>query len=197
MLAVMHIIVSSKNPVKIAACKAAFEAIFPTAEKQFSAVHVASGVSEQPGSDDESRQGAGNRVKNARLAEPSADYWVGLEGGLEWIDGEPMASAWMVIGDAYGRFGQARTPTLPLPPAVKELLLQGLELGEANDRVFDTEHSKQEGGAFGLLTGDLMTRESIYTQALILALLPFSNRLWTDEAGSGQTSSLSIEAETS
>jgi inosine/xanthosine triphosphatase len=185
----MRIVVSSSNPVKIAASQAAFHAVFPEADKQFISVHVPSGVSDQPGSDDESRQGACNRVKNARLAEPDADYWVGLEGGLEWIDGEPMASAWMVISDASGRLGQVRTPTLPLPPAVKQLLLQGLELGEANDRVFDTEHSKQAGGAFGLLTGNLMTRESIYTQALILALLPFSNRLWTDETGSGQTPS--------
>lgn len=182
----MRIIVSSKNPVKIAASKAAFQAIFPTVDKQFTAVNVASGVSEQPCSDQESRQGASNRMKNAQLVEPKADYWVGLEGGLEWIDGEPMASAWMVIGDASGRSGQARTPTLPLPPAVKRLLLQGLELGEANDRVFETEHSKQAGGAFGLLTGDRMTRESVYTQALILALLPLSNQLWTDETGSEQ-----------
>lgn len=192
-LSAMRIVVSSKNPVKIAASKAAFEAVFPAADKQFSAVNVASGVSDQPGSDDECRQGATNRVKNAQLAEPGADYWVGLEGGLEWIDGKPMASAWMVVGDASGLLGQARTPTLPLPPAVKKLLLQGLELGEANDRVFNTQHSKQAGGAFGLLTGDLMTRESVYTQALILALLPFSNRLWTEVAGSGQTPSPSIK----
>lgn len=182
----MLIVICSTNPVKIAASKAAFEAVFPDAVRQFISVNVASEVNEQPGSDNESRRGATNRVKNARQIEPDADFWVGLEGGLEWIDGEPLASAWMVIGDARNRVGQARTASLPLPPAVKELLLQGFELGVANDRVFDTEHSKQAGGAFGLLTGNRMTRESVYTQALILALLPFSNRLWTDETGSEQ-----------
>jgi inosine/xanthosine triphosphatase len=156
---------------------------------QFVPIDVPSGVSEQPASDEESRQGASNRVRNAQQARPDADFWVGMEGGLEWVAGEPLASAWMVISDAAGRLGRARTPTLPLPPAVRELLLQGLELGEANDRVFATLNSKQAGGAFGLLTRGLMTRESVYTQTLILALLPFSHRLWTDKAGSGQTPS--------
>ena len=176
----MRIIVSSKNPVKIAACKAAFEWAFTDASHEIIAVSVPSGVNEQPASDEESRTGANNRVKNARQQYPNADFWVGLEGGLEWVGGEPLASAWMVIADANGKVGQARTPTLPLPPAVKQLLLQGFELGEANDRVFATQHSKQAGGAFGLLTNNLLTRESVYTQALILALLPFKHELWND-----------------
>jgi non-canonical (house-cleaning) NTP pyrophosphatase len=44
--------------------------------------------------------------------------------------------------------------------------------------VFATLNSKQAGGAYGLLTGGLMTRESIYTQTLILALIPFVHELW-------------------
>lgn len=179
----MRIVISSSNPVKIAASKTAFAAIFPAADMEFIAVNVASGVSVQPVSDAETRLGATNRMNNARQAEPDADFWVGLEGGLEWIDHEPFASAWMVVGDASGRQGQARTTTLPLPPAVRQLLLQGLELGDANDRVFATLHSKQAGGAFGLLTNGLMTRQSVYTEALILALLPFSHRLWAADSG--------------
>lgn len=179
----MRIVISSSNPVKIAASKAAFEAIFPEADMDFACINVASGVSEQPVSDAETRLGATNRMNNARLAQPEADYWVGLEGGLEWIDHEPFASAWMVVGDISGRQGQARTLTLPLPPAVKQLLLQGLELGDANDRIFATQHSKQAGGAFGLLTGGLMTRQSVYTEALILALLPLSHPLWESDSG--------------
>lgn len=174
----MRIIISSRNPVKIAASKAAFKWAFADVDQEFIPVSVHSGVSEQPASDEESRKGANNRVTNARQQYPDADFWVGLEGGLEWIDGEPLASAWMVVVNGSGKLGQARTPTLPLPPAVKQLLLQGLELGEANDRIFSTQHSKQAGGAFGLLTQNLMTRESVYTQTLILALLPFSHQLW-------------------
>jgi non-canonical (house-cleaning) NTP pyrophosphatase len=53
-----------------------------------------------------------------------------------------------------------------------------LELGDANDRVFSTVNSKHQGGAFGLLTDGLYTRESVYTQALVIALIPFNNMLY-------------------
>ena len=67
---------------------------------------------------------------------------------------------------------------MPLPPAVKELVDAGMELGEANDRVFSTVNSKQGGGAYGLLTEGRYTRESIYTQTLIIALVPYVNALY-------------------
>lgn len=83
---------------------------------------VPSGVAEQPLSDEETRRGARQRVLAARLVVPEADYWVGLEGGLERIDGAWMGSAWMVVVNRAGGEGMARTPTLPLPPAVQALL---------------------------------------------------------------------------
>ena len=74
-----------------------------------------------------------------------------------------------------GSAGVARSLSLPLPPAVKRLVEDGLELGEANDRVFSTTNSKQQGGAFGLLTDGRMTREDVYADALSIALLPFTH----------------------
>ena len=43
------------------------------------------------------------------------------------------------------------------------------------DRLFKTNNIKHKGGAIGLLTNGLETRESNYTQALILAMAPFLN----------------------
>lgn len=63
---------------------------------------------------------------------------------------------------------------------VKDLVMTSMELGEANDRVFSTTNSKQSGGAFGLLTDGLLTRKSVYTQTLILALVPHVNELFTN-----------------
>lgn len=174
----MKIVVASKNPVKVQAVKDAFKARFPGAALILEAVSVESGVGDQPMSDQETRQGAYNRVSHSRQAVPDADFWVGLEGGLEIIDDEMMASAWMVIESADGKTGEARTPTLPLPPEVQQLVHSGLELGEANDRVFSTLNSKQGGGAFGLLTDGLYTRGGVYTQSLILALIPLTHPLW-------------------
>ncbi len=80
--------------------------------------------------------------------------------------------------------GEARSATLPLPPAVGRLIDSGLELGDANDRVFATLRSKEQGGAFGLLTGGRHTRESVYAQTVLLALVPLVHPLFTDDAPS-------------
>ncbi len=175
----MKVVVTSFNPVKIAAVKKAFETQFPANRLSLVTLAVESGVSDQPMSDQETRQGARNRVESARLLHADADYWVGLEGGLDVFDGHLMAFAWMVIGDVHGRTSETRSATLPLPPGIHSLVESGMELGEANDRVFSILNSKQGGGAFGLLTGGLMTRESVYTQTLVLALIPFVNELWS------------------
>jgi inosine/xanthosine triphosphatase len=177
----MIVIVASHNPAKLDAAKRAFGAVFPGREIDVLPVRVASGVKDQPDSDDETRQGAWNRARSAREVQPEADAWVGLEGGLERIDGQWLASAWMVVLAADGRAGQARTPTLPLPPRVTELIDAGEELGVANDRVFGTRDSKQGGGAFGLLTGGRLTRGGVYAQTLELALLPVVHALWSEQ----------------
>ena len=151
---------------------------FPLHEIRVVPLKVSSGVADQPMSDDETRRGARNRVSEARLKVPDADFWVGLEGGLDFFDEHLRAFAWMVVSAADNRSGEARSATLPLPPEVQALVQGGLELGEANDRVFSTINSKQAGGAYGLLTDGLMTRESIYTQTLTLALIPLVHELW-------------------
>ena len=174
----MKIVVASRNPVKINAVRQAFSSQFPSSALELIPVDVASGVSEQPNSDQETRRGARNRVEEASRAHPDGDFWVGLEGGVMSVDGQLMAYGWMAVRGRNGKIGQARTATLPLPPAVRELIADGIELGEANDRVFSAVNSKQRGGAFGLLTGGLYTRADVYRQALIFALIPFVNGLY-------------------
>jgi len=174
----LRIVVASRNPAKLQAVDDAFAMQFPAVERRLIPADVESGVSDQPASDAETREGAGNRARNAQQAEPDADFWIGLEGGVETIGDTLTAFAWMAVLGADGRYGEARTVTLPLPPSVKALVEQGLELGDANDRVFSTVNSKQKGGAYGLLTNGLYTREGVYTQALVIALVPFVNALY-------------------
>lgn len=174
----LKVVVTSFNPVKIEAVERAFASQFPGRAVRIEPLGVASGVADQPMSDAETLAGARNRVAAARLKMPQADYWVGLEGGLDHFDGRLMAFAWMAVAGPKGRVSETRSPTLPLPPQVQALVAEGLELGTANDRVFSTLNSKQAGGAYGLLTGGALTRESIYTQTLVLALIPFVHELW-------------------
>ncbi|NIM70446.1 MAG: non-canonical purine NTP phosphatase [Xanthomonadales bacterium] len=174
----MRVVVASLNPVKLGAVQRAFGQRYPGLGVEVRGLQVDSGVAAQPMSDAETLEGARNRVANARRAYPEADFHVGLEGGLQVFDGQLLAFAWMAVGGPDGRISEARSATLPLPPKVHELIANGMELGEANDRVFETVNSKQAGGAFGLLTDGYMTRESVYADTLVLALLPFSSDLW-------------------
>ena len=176
----MKIVVASRNPVKINATRQAFETQFPDKTIEIESADVDSGAGDQPDSDAATRNGARTRAIRASEAMPEADYWIGLEGGIEVLDDQLMAFAWMAIRGPAGRISEARSATLPLPPAIKELIEQGMELGEANDRVFATVNSKQGGGAYGLLTDGRYTRKSIYTQTLILALIPFVNELYPE-----------------
>ncbi|GHA50643.1 inosine/xanthosine triphosphatase [Photobacterium aphoticum] len=163
------VIVASTNPAKISAVEHAFAQAFPDHAFTFHGVSVASGVSEQPMTADETLQGARTRVHNAKQAMPDADYYVGLEAGL---DGD-LTFAWMVIEDARQRRGEARSASLPLPPAALAQLHQGQELGDVMDAMFNQTNIKQKGGAIALLTHHLLSRSSVYQQALILALIPF------------------------
>ena len=175
----MKVVIASRNPAKIRAVKQAFSLQFPEEVIELIPVSVESGVSDQPLSDEETRHGARNRAQNAHERQASADYWVGLEGGIETIDEQLMAFAWMAVLGPGSQIGEARTVTLPLPPAVKALVDSGFELGDANDQVFSTFNSKQQGGAFGLLTNGIYTREGVYTEALVIALVPFVNTLYS------------------
>lgn len=164
------VIIASLNPAKINAVKSAFEAAFPQQEFDFKGVSVASGVADQPMSNEETYQGAVNRVCNATQAIPEGDFYVGLEAGIEGN----VTFAWMVI-ESNDQRGESRSASLMLPPQVIEKLAHANELGDVMDEVFGTDNIKQKGGAIGLLTHNQLTRSSVYHQALILALIPFVN----------------------
>ena len=169
------IIVASKNPVKMRAALAGFQKMFPREQFEVEGVSVLSGVKDQPTSDGETFRGAMARAENASRALLTADFWVGIEAGVEESNGEMEAFAWIVIKSAGGILGKGKTGTLFLPPKVAELIRQGRELGEADDIVFGRTNSKQENGAVGILTGDVIDRATFYTDAVVLALIPFKN----------------------
>ncbi len=171
----MRVVVASRNPAKVGAVREAFATQFPNEMPELLSADVSSGVGDQPMTDDETRRGARNRANHASEAVPDANFWIGLEGGVAAFDEQLMAFAWMAVKGLNGDISEARSVTLPLPPAVRELVASGLELGDANDKVFATSNSKQGGGAYGLLTNGLYTRESVYRQTLIIALTPFVN----------------------
>lgn len=171
----MKIIVASKNPVKLNSTLDAFGKMFPDEQFEVQGVSASSGVAEQPMNDSETFLGAWNRVENISKENGDADFWVGIEGGIEDKNSEMEAFAWVVIKSKDNKFGKGRTGTFFLPPKVSELIREGKELGEADDIVFGRSNSKQENGAVGILTGNVSDRTKYYTEAVIFALIPFKN----------------------
>jgi inosine/xanthosine triphosphatase len=174
------VVLASKNPVKLRATLSGFERIFPGETFIVETVSVPSGVSDQPMTSDDTLTGARNRARNAEKHRGSADFWVGIEGGIEDTDAGMSAFAWIVV--RAGRVeGRGRTGTFFLPHQVASLIRQGKELGEADDIVFNRSNSKQEEGAIGILTGNVVDRTGLYEHAVILALVPFRNKGLYDE----------------
>jgi inosine/xanthosine triphosphatase len=168
------IVVASLNPVKRQAVENGFRRMLLEMDFDILTVSVDSGVPDQPRTDQESRQGALNRARNARMKIPQADFWVGLEGGIDYLNGDMIAFAWIVVL-SESKMGSSRTGVFRLPAVVQSLVEEGMELGDADDHVFGRENSKQQSGAVGLLTGDVVTRTTLYAQAVVLALIPFKN----------------------
>ena len=175
------IVLASENPVKIEAALRGFGRFFPGETFRVRSVKVSSGVSDQPLSEAETLRGALGRAQGAAQATRGDDYWVGMEGGIEPTDGGLSVFAWIVVlgrdprGGGEPLLGRGRTGSFFLPPAVTALVREGLELGDACDRIFGRKGSKREGGAIGLLTGGVIDRASLYEPAVIMALLPFRN----------------------
>jgi len=168
-----NIIVGSANPVKLAATQAAFAAAWPEEECTYEIFDAQSGVPDQPFGSEETKMGARNRAQACIKAHPEADFYVGLEGGLEKIEGEYWAFAWMCVEDRSGKIGFGRTGAFLLPPKVSDLVERGEELGKATDIVFTAVNSKQKGGTIGILTNGKVDRTDFYVDALTFALIPF------------------------
>ena len=168
------VIIASKNPVKINAVKIGFNQTFPNNNFSFEGKSISSGVSDQPMNNQETILGATNRAQNAKVNFPNADFWVGIEGGIELMENEMMAFAWIVIC-SNEQIGKGRSGTFFLPKKVTTLIQQGMELGEADDIVFGDSNSKQKSGAVGLLTNNIIDRTQLYVPAITFALIPFQN----------------------
>lgn len=168
------IVVGTNNPKKLGSAIKGFQKMF--SDEQFVAeiVSVPSGVPDQPMSDEESLKGAQNRAENAKKKKLDADYWVGMEGGIEQRNNEMRAYAWAFIKSKGDQSGKGRTGTFILPSKIARLIKEGKELGDAHDIVFQKQNSKQNEGMIGELTNYKLVREDFYAEAVFLALIPFN-----------------------
>ena len=167
----MRIAVGSTNPVKLAAARA-LEAYGPCT---LIAVDATSGVSHQPMDEDETRDGAINRARDALAKVTDATYGLGIEGGVR-DDGERMwCFACCAIVDRGGKTGTGFSGEFQLPPAVRARILAGGELGPVMDELLHRKDVKKQEGAVGVLTKGAIARAEQLRPGVIYAFIPFLN----------------------
>jgi inosine/xanthosine triphosphatase len=194
--------VGSKRGPKLNAVKDALatfsSALAPEAQFEVLGLEVESGVSHTPASREELMRGARQRaealVHLARTSGALWHYFIGLEGGLDVIHegaspDEMMRhsalkqngrrrvflESWAYVTDgARGHFG--RSGGIELPEALAhEVLENGLELSVAIDQFAGAVGIRDAQGAWGVLSGNVITRQEAFRVAVVAAFAPFHN----------------------
>jgi inosine/xanthosine triphosphatase len=153
-----------------------------------------SGVSDTPCSREELMRGARQRAdalkqvleKDGR----SAAYYVGLEGGLDvaFENGSHRVflESWAYVTDGTkGFFG--RSGGIELPEAlIEEVMEKGIDLSVAIDRFAGEVGIRDSQGAWGVLSGNLISRQEAFRVAVLAAFAPFYNaQLYKPARGAG------------
>jgi inosine/xanthosine triphosphatase len=201
-MAKIIIAVGSKRGPKLNAVTSALAVFSSTlasgASFEVVAVEVESGVSHTPSTREELMRGARQRaealVQKSKETNASWNYFVGLEGGLDVVhEGGPpedllrhlalkqsvhrrvFLESWAYVTDgAHGHFGRSGGIELPEPLA-HEVLKNGVELSVAIDKFAGGVGIRDSQGAWGVLSGNFISREEAFRVAVLAAFAPFYN----------------------
>jgi len=183
----IFVAVGSTRKPKLGAVREALNSIgallAPELEIEVVGTEVESGVSHTPISREELMQGARQRAeavarRAAQYGEPW-NYFVGLEGGLDVIQDNGrrrvFLESWAYVSDGTrGFFG--RSGGIEVTESIaEEVVDRGTELSIAIDRFAGKVGIRDAQGAWGVLSGNLITRQDSFRVAVTAAFAPFYN----------------------
>lgn len=163
----MEFVLGSKNQAKKRAVVRIIERYME--HSTVSSVSVISGVSAQPMSEEETRQGAINRSVNAA----KDTYGIGLEGGVHMIADTMYLCNWGALTTPQGKTFTAAGAQIPLPKELANEIESGIELGDAVDFYFKKQNVRMSEGAMGMLTAQLVPRDALFEHIMQLLLGQF------------------------
>ncbi len=183
----IFIAVGSTRKPKLGAVREALDSIgsilAPNQQLEVVGVEVESGVGHTPISREELMQGARQRAEAvAKLAKQFGEPWkfcVGLEGGLDVVyeNGRRRVflESWAYVSDGnHGFFGRSGSIEVAHEIA-EEVVDRGTELSVAIDHFAGEVGIRDAQGAWGVLSGNLVTRQDSFRIAVITAFAPFYN----------------------
>jgi inosine/xanthosine triphosphatase len=190
------VFVGSTNPVKINATRKALSS--PFKKIKVIGLSVSSGVSDQPMSDEETKQGAINRATNAyqqgikslkneyKEIDSSQTYLgIGLEGGVtfECSQGEKQMweTVWVALIDQDKNLFLANGGRFLIPKFLADEIIDGAEMGPALSRYFDGRSVKTQEGLVGVMTNKYVDRTQMYTAIVRLAIGQWYGRDWQQQ----------------
>ena len=166
----MKILIGTYNKAKTKAVQAISSIYYPDAI--FENIAAPSLVSDQPMSQEETRQGAINRAKH--LMEPSDGlFGVGLEGGVQEIEGQMYICNWGALVTPKGEIFTATGAGVPLPEEVAEQLRAGAELGPVMDVFTNKNGIRHDEGAIGVFSNGLINRSAMFEHIMLLLIGQF------------------------
>ncbi|MCA9369932.1 MAG: DUF84 family protein [Pseudomonadales bacterium] len=174
----MTICIGSTNPVKVAAVKNAAAHVFGKSVS-IQSRSVGSGVSEQPRSSDETKQGAENRARSALSQVSSGSeglkdevkLGIGLEGGVALDSAGVLWSfVWVHVVDGQGSAISVKGSQFPVPEPFAAKIIAGGEMGPVTDEVLGTTNNKHKEGLVGVLSGGATDRQTEFQHLVVLAL---------------------------
>lgn len=185
----MIIAVASTRKSKVDAVRAAMGRLAPLlngdAETRIEESDVDSGVAETPVTIEELVQGARNRSRTLceryRTEQRHADLFVGLEGGFfSLTDGLGVRTTflqnWACVFDGE-RESLAAGGAIEVPDRMATAVMDhGESLAVVIDRVAQGRDIRSNQGTWGILTKDVITRQSSFELAVINALAPWYNK---------------------
>ena len=180
----MHFAIGTTNIPKSEAIEHVLTSSPYTQWATFSNHRVESWVPDQPTTLEEIRRGAKNRAKNSRGENPSAEYLVGMEGGVyrdfEW------ENYWLIgvvyIEDAKWEWHFDYSCHLEVPEIVAEKLFDGQNktLNEVMTSLGEDENGSQMWWSFAAFSDGMISRRDSFVQATECAIAPFFNRFYKE-----------------
>jgi len=120
----------------------------------------------------------------------SADFFVGVEGGLDVVTENALKrvflESWAYVSDGTaGHFGCSCSIELPEALA-EEVLSRGTELSVAIDQFAGAVGIRDGQGAWGVLSCNLISRQESFRRAVEVAFAPFYNaKMYRAKAAAG------------
>lgn len=178
----MKLIIATTSPPKVQAIEEAIARCpyFSGQDTEILTLKVPSDISDMPTSMTENMLGARNRAENARNIEPDADFWIGMEGGTDFIGEKSYLFGVVYILAKNGEWHFGVSNMVEVPRIFHEnIYYKKKELWPILSEITGVADASKKNGAFGAWTDDMFTRKDQFIFAFLSAIAPFYNQYYT------------------